>query len=122
MGTRPGYDEEYDTWRSPELIAEASNGPCASLPGDVWALGYLVVSMMAGFEVASKVGSVSSDSNRPPLMADHLSPRVCALVRRCMCANPSQRASVADMLGDPWLSQYAPRLQLGLPYRTHYVS
>mmetsp|Transcript_119024 Transcript_119024/g.186730 ORF Transcript_119024/g.186730 Transcript_119024/m.186730 type:complete len:1010 (-) Transcript_119024:101-3130(-) len=97
-----------ESWRSPELAIDASSGVYASEAGDIWAFAWLVVAMLAGFAIAAQVGSFSMDEARIPFLAEHLSPKACNVVRKCLRTSSSERPSAMLLLGDPWLA-FAPQ-------------
>lgn len=98
----------YDSWRPPECAFDTSSGALVSTAGDIWSFAWLIIAMLAGFAIAAQVGSFSMDEARTPLLAEHLSPRACSMVRKCLRANPGERPSAMLLLGEPWLAS-APK-------------
>lgn len=108
---RPYHTRFYGTaaFASPEII---SNQPWQAAPAEVWALGVLLSYLLRGEspfknEDDRRAGNVKLDEASLKRMSEG----VVMLMKRCLHADPAQRASVFDVRDDPWLRDGFERLE-----------
>lgn len=77
------------------LSPEALDGCPASFAQDIWAIGVVTYELLTGFKPLTCMDG--------PVFPSSLSSVSREFVRSCLCSEPRQRATAADLLQHPWL-------------------
>ena len=75
---------------------------------DVWASGVILCFMLCGFlPFAGKSDSETARAVKRgiPRLAPHLSQEVCHLIKFILAKEPHRRATIADIIADPWFNE-----------------
>jgi hypothetical protein len=92
-------------WMAPEVLMGQGYGR----PSDVWALGCVVLEMATGqnpwghFDNIMQAMYRIGMGNKGPEIPDHLSETCRNFVARCLARDPKHRATVVELLDDPFL-------------------
>ena len=95
-------------YMSPERVMKSEYG----LPGDVWSLGLTVFELATGYFPYANTDNILAQldnlNQQPPRLPSQHSPELVDFVDCCLQIEPSQRATVPQLLGHPWFAQHAP--------------
>ncbi|KAG2389607.1 hypothetical protein C9374_014167 [Naegleria lovaniensis] len=92
---------------APEVIMQTGHGR----PADVWSIGCTIVEMYTGrppfseFTTAAAVMFHIAASTEMPSFPDFVSEGCKKFLARCFIRDPNKRATVDDLLNDPWITQ-----------------
>ncbi|CAH8466325.1 unnamed protein product [Dicrocoelium dendriticum] len=118
MGARAVSFKGTCQYMAPELI---KNQRGYDFPIDIWSFGCTVVQMLTGFppfkeyeNPMAAVFRVGRDAEHPAI-PDSVSPICRAFVLRTFVPTPSERATAAELLDDPFIELYNPKRKHGRP-------
>ncbi|XP_034281739.1 inactive serine/threonine-protein kinase PLK5-like isoform X2 [Pantherophis guttatus] len=90
---------------APEVIAKKGH----SFKSDIWALGCIMYTALAGFppfEITHKQELFQRIQEGCYPLPGHLSPAACSLIGRLLAPDPSGRPSLEEVLGHPFFTQH----------------
>nr|CAG4714090.1 unnamed protein product [Naegleria fowleri] len=92
---------------APEVIMQTGHGR----PADIWSIGCTIVEMYTGrppfseYTTAAAVMFHIAASTEMPSFPDFVSEGCKKFLARCFIRDPNKRATVDDLLNDPWITQ-----------------
>ncbi|XP_053672993.1 serine/threonine-protein kinase PLK4 [Anopheles nili] len=103
-------DKQYTLCGTPNYISpEVASRVPHGLPADVWGLGCILYTLLAGkspFDTNEVKSTLERVVMSKFIMPTNLSPDACNLIERLLKKNPSERIKLEEVLGHPFLSRY----------------
>ncbi|EGC33363.1 hypothetical protein DICPUDRAFT_9742, partial [Dictyostelium purpureum] len=84
-------------WQAPELLKVESE--CRSAV-DIWGVGCVIIEMLKG---GNPHGDQESDYSKPPPYPENISVNLKKFLDRCLRINPSERATIGELLNHAWI-------------------
>jgi serine/threonine protein kinase len=115
----PEYSADTFVGTMSYMSPERLRGNAYSYAADVWSLGLTIISVALlhnPYHGLSFFQTLEAVTHKPlPALPPQYSPALSRFVERCTAQDPARRASVEELLADPWLARFqhseAPDLQ-----------